>query len=910
MTIHTPATPPCPPETTVEIRVRGCVQGVGFRPTVWQLANRLALVGEVLNDGEGVLIRAAGPSERLESLIEQLKRDPPPLAQITDIEVRSGLAPLHRVGFTIVDSLEGATRTDIAVDAAICAACTEEILSQHQRRSGYALTNCTHCGPRLSIIRDMPYDRAATTMADFALCECCRAEYLDPGDRRFHAEPIACPACGPQVRLVALDGGPWLAGEDALETRAESSLEAPIDQAAALIRQGQILAIKGLGGYQLACDATSTEALERLRRLKHRPTRPLALMAKDLEMVRRYCRLDELEQQALCSAAAPIVLLERRRDEATGQPLAEALAPGLDRLGVMLPSTPLHVLLCQRLSFPIVMTSGNVSGEPQLIDDGQLADRLSTIASHALTHDRAIARRIDDSLVQLAAGKVRMLRRARGYAPASLPLPPGFEDISPGLALGPQQKATFCLVDDQRAILSPHQGDLDDAATLDDYERNLDDFLALYDHRPAWLACDTHPDYRTSDMARHMARHMARRMADDAGLPLDAIGHHHAHIAACLADNGYPRDAAPVLGIALDGLGLGEDGGLWGGEFLLADYRHCQRLGSLKSVAMPGAGAASREPWRNLLAQLIAGPGLAALKRRHPNLGVLKRLQQKPIDTLSGMIEAGINSPLASSCGRLFDAVAAALELCFDHQHHEGEAAMALEALAARALTPTPPPTSRTSGALAPYPFALHRAPGGHRTLDPAPMWTALFDDLAAGKDATLIAARFHLGLAKGLGEVIGEMLDDVAGDMQDGTLDEVSNDNTRRLSSTRNVKTVALSGGCFHNRTLLELTLKCLAPLPVRVLTHRQVPANDGGIALGQALIAAARRHPQASDQASDSLTSAASAISATTATSTISTTTTVPSIATVTTATTASNNAQETAHVSGNSRTDHFPR
>ncbi len=878
MTIHIPTTPPSTLETPVEIRVRGCVQGVGFRPTVWQLANRLALVGEVLNDGEGVLIRATGPSERLESLIEQLKRDPPPLAQITDIEIRSGLAPLNRDGFTIADSHPGATRTDIAVDAAICAACTEEILSQHQRRAGYALTNCTHCGPRLSIIRDMPYDRAATTMADFALCECCRAEYQDPGDRRFHAEPIACPACGPRVRLVALDGGPWLAGEDAIETRAESSLEAPIDEAAALIRQGQILAIKGLGGYQLACDATSTEAVERLRRLKRRPTRPLALMVRDLEMIRRYCRLDDLEQQALCSAAAPIVLLERRRDEATGRPLAEALAPGLDRLGVMLPSTPLHVLLCQRLPFPIVMTSGNVSGEPQLIDDDQLGDRLSTIASHALTHDRAIARRIDDSLVQLAAGKVRMLRRARGYAPAPLPLPPGFEDISPGLALGPQQKATFCLVDSQRAILSPHQGDLDDATTLDDYERNLDDFLALYDHRPAWLACDTHPDYRTSAMAR--------RMADDADLPLDAIGHHHAHIAACLADNGYPRDAAPVLGIALDGLGLGEDGSLWGGEFLLADYRHCQRLGSLKSVAMPGAGAASREPWRNLLAQLITGPGLAALTQRHPSLGVLKRLNQKPIDTLTGMIEAGLNSPLASSCGRLFDAVAAALELCFDHQHHEGEAAMALEALAARALKS---PQSRSSGAITPYPFALHRTQDGHRILDPAPMWTALFDDLADGKDTPLIAARFHLGLAQGLGEVVGDMLDDAL------------DDNARRLSNTRNVEAVALSGGCFHNRTLLELTLEQLAPLPVRVLTQRQVPANDGGIALGQALIAAARRHPRASDLASDGPTSAIS---------TTSTTSSAPTTATVITATTASNNAQETGHVSGNSRTDHFPR
>ncbi|MBY6030976.1 carbamoyltransferase HypF [Halomonas sp. DP8Y7-1] len=846
--------------SALEIRVQGCVQGVGFRPWVWQLATAIGVTGNVRNDGQGVVIRAQGSPAQLVTLLTQLDSEPPPLATITGI-ASSELTPVESItDFTIIDSRPGLTRTDIAADAAVCAACKAEILDPMQRRSGYALTNCTHCGPRLSIIRAMPYDRAATTMAAFPLCASCRQEYCSPADRRFHAQPIACPDCGPRVSLVRLDrdhGVPASGSENHADISygsPESSPDAdPIMAAAELICAGHIVAIKGLGGYQLACDASREDVVARLRQLKRRPTRPLALIMADLAMVSRYCHVSPREAEALESPAAPIVLLERRTPMSPKRPsqapnlaldiapnlvldiapnpapdiapnpapdiapnpapdIAPNLAPGLDRLGVMLPSTPLHLLLFRHIDVPLVLTSGNASGEPQLIDDARLSDALGAMASHALSHDRGIARRVDDSLVQDAAGALRVLRRARGFAPTSLPLPPGFEDIGPGLALGPQQKATFCLIDRERAILSPHQGDLDDPATLDDFEHHLQDFLKLYDHRPDWLACDRHPDYHTS--------HLATAMAAREGLTITQVGHHHAHIAACLGEHGRPLSAPPVLGIALDGLGLGLNGELWGGECLLADYQQCQRVAALKAVPMPGGAAAAREPWRNLVAQWFAGPGIDALLGGYPQLEVVKRLGGMPLQALVAMLKAGLNSPKASSCGRLFDAVAAALELSFEHQHHEGEAAMALETLAARTLARMSVHDLSTAPG---YPLDITVSDTGVMLLDPAPLWPALFDDLARGCDPALCAARFHLGLATALARV------------------------TSTLSQDHPFDTVALSGGCFHNRSLLALVEQRLGAQGFKVLSHRQVPANDGGIALGQALIAAApaRRLP-----------------------------------------------------------------
>jgi hydrogenase maturation protein HypF len=539
-----PVVAPAPaaiPSLCEEIRVRGRVQGVGFRPTVWRLARELGLDGEVLNDAAGVLIRVRGNARDIAALLERLRRDPPPLARIEGIERREWARPAVLAGFRIAGSEAGRPRTEISPDAALCALCAAEALSPVERRYRYAFTSCTHCGPRLSIVRGIPYDRAATTMAAFALCPECAAEYRDPADRRFHAEPIACPACGPRLSLLGLPDRAPVEGD-------------PIAAAARLMLDGAIIAVKGLGGYQLACDAGSAEAVARLRRLKRRDRKPFALMARDVAMIRRYCAVDADEERTLTGPAAPIVLL--RADGAMRLP--DPVAPGLDRLGFMLPTTPLHLLLMSALDRPAVMTSGNLSDEPQASDDEDAFGRLGGIASHALTHDREIANRVDDSVVRIIGGKLRVVRRARGYAPAPIALPCGFAAAPEVLAMGGEVKSAFCLVKDGNAVLSQHQGDLEHPAAFDDYRKNLDLYRDLFGHRPAAIAADRHPEYLSAKLARDWAR--ARR------LRLVEVQHHHAHVAACLAENGWPLDAPPVLGIVLDGLGWGDDGTIWGGR--------------------------------------------------------------------------------------------------------------------------------------------------------------------------------------------------------------------------------------------------------------------------------------------------------------------------------------------------------
>ncbi len=762
---------------TVEIRIRGRVQGVGFRPTVWRLATALGLDGEVLNDGGGVVIRVSGSAAGIDALIGRLEAEAPPLARIDHIERRALPDPLPP-GFRIAASRPGAPHTEIAPDAALCAACAAEILSPAARRHRYAFTNCTHCGPRLSIVHGIPYDRAQTTMAGFRLCGNCAAEYRNPADRRFHAEPIACPACGPRLQLLHLADAVPVAGD-------------PVAAAARLIAEGEIVALKGLGGYQLACDATNADAVRRLRRLKHRDAKPFALMARDVAMVRQYAMLAPVEEQALTSPAAPIVLL----DADGPRQLPAAVAPGLNTLGFMLPTTPLHLLLLAELDRPLVMTSGNRVDEPQITDDADLAARLGGIAAYALTHDRAIANRVDDSVVRAIGGTVRLVRRARGYAPSPIALPRGFETAPEILATGGELKATFCLVTDGQAILSQHQGDLEHPAAFDDYRKNLDLYRALFAHRPVAVAADLHPEYLSAKLAREQAR--------DSGLELVAVQHHHAHVAACLAENGRPLAAPPVIGIVLDGLGWGEDGTFWGGEFLLADYRGFERLAHLAPVAMPGGARAVREPWRNLYAQLMRAMDWSALTSRFGGLGICNFLAAKPRGTLDRMIARNINSPPASSCGRLFDAVAAALGICPEVQAYEGEAAMRLEALVDRAAL--------REGAG--YPFAL-----SPEIVDPRPLWGSLLRDLAAAVPSAIIAARFHTGLAAAIAAT------------------------AEPLARSRGIDTVALSGGCFQNATLLGETVSRLAASGFSVLSHATVPANDGGLALGQAAVAAAR--------------------------------------------------------------------
>jgi len=770
----------------VEIRVRGRVQGVGFRPTVWKLARELGVTGEVLNDGEGVLIRAGGEPSVLAIFLARLEHEPPPLARVEAVETRAYAGELA-AEFRIVASEAGVVRTQIAPDAAICDACATEIADPFSRRYRYPFTTCTHCGPRLTIVTGVPYDRAATTLAGFPLCPPCAAEYADPADRRFHAETTACHACGPRARLIRFDGR-------AVSFEQFSMLD-DVDAVRGLLLAGEIVAIKGLGGYHLACDATRADVVAKLRAAKHRDAKPFALMASSIDVIRRYCAIDDLEAATLASPEAPIVLLA-----ATGhERLPAVVAPNLGTLGFMLPTTPLHRLILRAIDRPVVMTSGNLSEEPQAIDDSEAAQRLAGIASYALVHDRPIANRVDDSVVRVADGAVRIMRRARGYAPAPIKLPAGFERAPDILAYGGDLKATFCLVARGEAILSQHQGDLENPATRDDYDKNLALFRLLFEHAPAAVAIDRHPEFRGAALARAT------------GLPITEVQHHHAHVAACLADAGRPLDAGPVMGVVLDGLGLGDDGAIWGGEFLLADYRRAERVATIKPVAMLGGDRASQEPWRNLYAHLVAEMGWAAFAVNFAELPVHAALAAKPRALLDGMLASHVGAPLASSCGRLFDAVAAAVGICFERQAYEGEAAARLEAAV--------DPRALDEGDELAYPFAIPRLAGsGLPYLEPLAMWSAILGDLILHTPVGVVAARFHRGLAR----AVAQMVD--------------------KLATKAGVDTVALSGGCFQNRILLEQCTRRLRAAGYTVLAHARVPTNDGGLALGQAAVCAAR--------------------------------------------------------------------
>jgi hydrogenase maturation protein HypF len=775
----------------VEIRVRGRVQGVGFRPTVYRIARELGLGGEVRNDCAGVLIRVLGHEDAVADLVDRIEREAPPLARIDGIDQARTNAPLG-AEFRIAASAGGDAHTEICPDAAICRDCAAEIVDPSQRRFRYPFANCTHCGPRLSIVTGVPYDRDVTSMAAFALCAACRAEYDDASDRRFHAEAIACHVCGPKARLVRFDGRP-------ISFDRYSTLD-DADAVASLLQNGEIVAIKGLGGYQLACDATNAAAVARLRQRKEREVKPFALMARDLDVIRCFATPDEAEQRALLSSEAPIVLLR-----ANGlRRLPAAVAPGLDTIGFMLPTTPLHLLALRRMDGPVVMTSGNRSDAPQIIDDDEARARLAGSADFGLVHDRRIVTRLDDSVVRVMDGRPRLLRRGRGFAPAPIALPAGLETSPALLAFGGELKSAFCVIKDGQAILSQHIGDLEDASTFEDFQHAISHFETLFTHAPAALAADLHPDYLSSKLARERAAQGA--------VPLIEVQHHHAHVAACLADNARPLDAAPVLGIVLDGLGYGDDGTLWGGEFLLADYRRYERLGTFKPVAMPGGAQAVREPWRNLYAHLVAEMGWPQFAMNFSQLELFRDLEARPRAILDAMIRNHINAPPASSCGRLFDAAAAALGVARERQAYEGQAAMQFESIVDRSAL-------RDEDEALGYPFTIpNLRDSGLPYVEPLGMWQALLGDLILDTPAGVIAARFHKGLAK----VVAGM--------------------ARKLAGTGRFDTVALSGGCFQNAVLFSETARRLEAAGFRVLSHSRVPMNDGGLALGQAAIAAAR--------------------------------------------------------------------
>lgn len=781
-----------------EIRISGTVQGVGFRPTVWRLAREEGLVGEVLNDGDGVLIRTVGDADAITRLVHRIRSEAPILSRIESMHLTPLPSPPVFRDFRIVESVGGENRTRIAADAAVCAQCHSEVLDASARRHGYPFTNCTHCGPRFSIVLSVPYDRPRTSMADFPMCEACRAEYTDPADRRFHAQPIACAVCGPKL---------WIEHHGAAVSTPSADV---IADAAEHLRSGRIVALRGLGGFHLVCDAGNADAVQRLRERKHRYAKPLAVMARSIEMVRRYASVSPRAAELLASPEAPIVLLNADGMER----LPDAIAPQLDMLGFMLPYTPMHVLLMELLDRPVVMTSANLSSEPQVIDNEEAREKLSDIADLYVMHDRNIANRIDDSVLRIVAGRPRILRRARGYAPGAIPLPRGFDGAPDVLAYGAELKSTFCLLKNGAAILSQHQGDLEDVATFEDFQKNLRLYTEIYDHDPRILAADLHPEYLSTKLCHE------RVNASADALPLEQIQHHHAHMASCMAENGLPLDHPPVLGLVLDGLGLGDDGTFWGGELLLGGYASMRRVASLKPVAMMGGMQAIREPWRSTYAHLRAAFDWDEYTEKFGSLELHHQLQQKPLAMMDRMMAAQLNCPAASSCGRLFDAVAAAIGLCFDHAAYEGQGAMALEAAAARS----------GGGAGPDYSFrVIPPTPERIGQLDPAPMWRSLLQDLSIGTSQSTMAARFHRGLAQGLAELVNATL--------------------AALPSPR-PDTVVLSGGCLQNAVLLEELLRRMRDWGLKTLSHEKVPANDGGISLGQAAIAAARqlsarRHP-----------------------------------------------------------------
>lgn len=771
------------------IRIRGLVQGVGFRPTVWNFANRCELLGAVWNDAEGVLIDAIGCKSAIDQLIDLITQQPPPLSKIDAVE-RQPLALADRPEYTrfkIIESRGGEIRTGIVPDAATCDACQQDIHQPHNRRYHYPFTNCTHCGPRLSIVRAIPYDRATTSMAVFQQCKACLAEYRDPADRRFHAQPNACPACGPRVWLEDVAGKALHEGSD----------KEPLELAAKLLRSGAILAIKGIGGVHLACDAGNELAVATLRTRKRRYHKAFALMATDLAMIRRYANVSDQEEALLKSSAAPIVILRQGGEEM----LAPAIAPGQRSLGFMLPYTPLHHLLMGQLARPIVLTSGNLSDEPQVISNNAAHDRLSAIADYWLLHDREIVNRLDDSVVRVMDGDARILRRARGYAPAPITLPDEFRGTPPILALGGELKNTFCLMKDNQAILSQHMGDLENGATIKEYHRSLELYGLLFQHDPAVVVVDYHPNY--------LSTQWGQQMAEERKIHLESVQHHHAHIVGCMVEHNRSLEQADVLGIALDGLGMGEDGALWGGEFLRVNYREFQRLGYFKPTAMLGGAKAMHEPWRNTLAHLLSEFAWDRLSNDYGELEIMRFLNSKPIANLQQMFERGLNSPLASSCGRLFDAVAAAIGICREQASHEGQAAIEMEALIDHEFL---------EGQETGYGYRMEWI-GGQCVLGWQPLWHALLKDLRRDVAPGVIAARFHQGLIQALTET------------------------ALQLCRQQRLNTVVLSGGVFQNRILLEGVSRRLREQGLTLMSPRVVPANDGGLSLGQAAVAAARQ-------------------------------------------------------------------
>ncbi len=751
--------------------VEGTVQGVGFRPFIHRLALRYNLAGYVANTPHGVELQVEGPSEAVERFFASILAEHPPLARIHSLERKDGLPLGHESVFEIKDSLGGRKRsTLIPPDVSVCKDCLDELFDPSDRRHRYPFINCINCGPRYTIIRDIPYDRAMTTMAGFTMCPACRSEYEDPADRRFHAQPNACPRCGPALSLYDTAGQ-------------EVPVEDPLAAAIELIKAGLTVAVKGLGGFHLAVDATQDRAVLRLRRKKNREEKPLAVMVPDLRTAVGLASISGAESELLASAQRPIVLVTKRPDHG----LSEAVAPGNPLLGLMLPYTPLHHLLLAEGGFrALVMTSGNISEEPIAAGNQEAFRRLAGIADAFLAHNRGIHVRTDDSVTRVVEGRPRQIRRSRGYVPAPLPLPGGSDALPSVLALGAHLKNTVCLTRGNQAFMSQHVGDLENMETLESFKHTIEHLQGILEIKPAFLARDLHPDYLSSRFA-----------LERPGIPAIPVQHHHAHIASVLAENGIP---SPVIGLSLDGAGLGDDGTIWGGEVLVADLVSYRRAAHLEHAYLPGGDAAAREPWRMALSCLYRAYGTGLYDTPIP---LIRHLDRSKAEIMVKMMEKSLNSPLTSSCGRLFDA-AAALAGLRRRNTYEGQAAMELE-------------MARTPGTREKYPWEI-TASKDLLILKTVPLIRALVEDVIRGEPTGVVSSRFHNTLIDLLAAACGE------------------------IGRKTGIRDVAMSGGVFQNATLSAGLGRVLGRLGFRVLTNSMVPANDGGIALGQAASAALR--------------------------------------------------------------------
>ncbi len=760
------------------IQIRGIVQGVGFRPFVYNLARGLHLSGYILNNSEGVLIELEGPEDLLEVFLDKLTKSPPPLAQIEAIAA-SELESLGDASFTIRESVEQEGKfVLVSPDVATCDDCWGDFTDPNNRRYGYPFTNCTNCGPRYTIIQDIPYDRPKTTMAPFQMCAPCRAEYDDPTNRRFHAQPNACPDCGPTLALVK--GDSFLPRDAVVFGFGDLSLSI-IGDVRRLLREGRIVAIKGLGGFHLACDAENDKVVRLLRERKRRSDKPFALMARDLNSVERFCVISESDREALLSARRRIVILPRRPDTR----ISLAVAPGNKTLGVMLPYTPLHYLLFgvspqEPPEFTaLVMTSGNLSEEPIVTENQEAWPRLHSIADWFLFHNRDIYMRVDDSVVRTFEAKARTLRRSRGYAPHPMDLGIAVAEI---LACGAELKNTFCLTKDRYAILSQHIGDLENYETLVFFQETLTKLKKLFRVEPSAVAYDLHPLYLSTKFALELP-----------GVEKIGVQHHHAHIASCMAEN---RLHGTVIGVAFDGTGYGTDGQIWGGEFFVADFARFERRAHFRYVPLPGADMAIRQPWRAALSYLHDTFGAQSGSL---DLPLWREVPPKTLAVVQAMITRGLNTVQTSSCGRLFDAVASLVGLRHEI-NFEGQAAVDLEMVIRDGIEET-------------YPFEI--AQSDPWQIDMRPAIEAIVDEVRHRKEAGYIAAKFHNTVAAVIVEVC------------------------RGLREREGLNRVCLSGGTFQNMYLLEHALAGLRGCGFEVFLHARVPPNDGGISLGQAVIA-----------------------------------------------------------------------